>query len=88
MQVTPEEMRDMREHVSKLKSMVEHLEGLTRDFASELDVMERRLAFMSHPAGRALDSNQIKAKRKERLSEPPSPESYSGNVLNFTKKEY
>lgn len=88
MQVTPEEMRDMREHVSKLRSMVERLEGLTRDFASELDVMERRLAFMSHPAGRALDSTQTKAKRKERLSKPPSPASYSENVLNFTKKEY
>ena len=91
MQVTPEEMRDMKEHVSKLRSMVEQLEGLTRDFSLELDVMERRLAFMSYPAGRALDSNQIKAKQKERrdrLSKLPSPESYSENVLNFTKKEY
>lgn len=87
MQVTPEEMRDMKEHVSKLRSMLERLEGLTRDLALELDVMERRLAFMSHPAGRALDSNQIKEKRKLRES-TNQPGSYSAEILNFPHKEY
>lgn len=86
MNVTPEEMREIKDHISKLERLNTKLSKLVTEVSSELDILNRRVAFINHPAGRALSAEQIKEKRKLRES-TNQPGSYSAEILNFPHKE-
>lgn len=86
MKITPEEMRELNDHVQRIESLSTKLSTAAMDLDAEVDILRRRLSFINHPAGRALDAEQIKEKRKLRES-PNQPGSYFAEVLNFPKKE-
>lgn len=77
MDISPQEMREMKDHLDKLEEMAIEMGNLSQKILEEVDIANRRLSFINHPAGRA----------REALKSP-EPESYYNNVLKFTKKEY
>lgn len=86
MNITPEEMRDINNHVQRVESLSTKLSTAAMDLDAEVDILKRRLSFINHPAGRALNAEQLKEKQKLRES-PNQPGSYFAEVLNFPKKE-
>ena len=74
MQLSPQEVKELKESLKKIQALGHQIYDLAEERAREIDILDRRLSFLSHPAGNA---------RKD----DSTTESYSNNILKFEKKE-
>lgn len=53
MHPSPQEIKELKEGLNKVRILGQQIYGLAEEQAREIDILERRLSFMSHPAGKA-----------------------------------
>ena len=69
MDISPQEMRAIKEDLDKLESMAIRMGNLSHEMMEEVDIAKRRLAFINHPAGRARETLNV----SEPLNYQPEP---------------
>ena len=53
MQTSPQEVKELKESLNKVRALGQQINKLTEERDREIDVLDRHLSFMSHPAGKA-----------------------------------
>lgn len=53
MHVSPQEVKELKESLNKVRALGQQIYKLTEERDREIDILDRRLSFMSHPAGKA-----------------------------------
>lgn len=53
MHVSPHEVKELKESLNKVRALGQQICKLTEERDREIDILDRRLSFMSHPAGKA-----------------------------------
>lgn len=53
MQLSPQEVKELKESLKKIKALGQQIYKLVEERDREIDILDRRLSFMSHPAGKA-----------------------------------
>ena len=53
MQASPQEVKELKESLKKITALGQQIYKLTEERDREIDILDRRLSFMSHPAGKA-----------------------------------
>lgn len=53
MQASPQEVKELKESLNKVRALGQQIYKLTEERDREIDILDRRLSFMSHPAGKA-----------------------------------
>ena len=76
MQLSPQEVKELKESLKKIKALGQQIYMLVEERDREIDILDRRLSTMSHPAGKA---------RKDDLDTPTHTPDNIADIL--TKKE-
>ena len=53
MQASPQEVKELKESLKKITALGQQIYKLVEERDREIDILDRRLSFMSHPAGKA-----------------------------------
>ena len=53
MHASPQEVKELKESLKKVRALGQQIYKLTEERDREIDILDRRLSFMSHPAGKA-----------------------------------
>lgn len=53
MHVSPLEVKELKESLNKVRALGQQIYKLVEERDREIDILDRRVSFMSHPAGKA-----------------------------------
>ena len=53
MHLSPQEVKELKERLKNVKALGQQIYTLVEERDREIDILDRRLSFMSHPAGKA-----------------------------------
>ena len=53
MHLSPQEVKELKERLKNVKALGQQISTLVEERDREIDILDRRLSIMSHPAGKA-----------------------------------
>lgn len=53
MHLSPQEVKELKESLKKIKALGHHIHSIVDERDREIDILDRRLSILSHPAGKA-----------------------------------